>query len=178
MRWEKAAALIPWFTFESGFSKKSRLPLKWGWAGDKSIFSAGYIDLGHVIRSKRNIILFKKEINTVMTHETVQQEKKVEVFQHLKTNISLKFFEFDKRIRWVLILELEELFVHIEESFFHSQSTLEAFDIRIRIIGTLKLDFPFKNNKSRISAKNPLLLCKIAVACGAACCFQDIEITS
>ncbi len=41
MRWEKPAALIPWFTFESGFSKKSRLPLKWGWAGDKNI-SAGY----------------------------------------------------------------------------------------------------------------------------------------
>jgi len=84
MRWEKAAALIPWFTFESGFSKKSRLPLKWGWAGDKNIFSAGYIDLGHVFRGKRNIILFTKEINTVMTHETVQQEKKVEAFPTLK----------------------------------------------------------------------------------------------
>ncbi len=63
----------------------------------------------------------------------------------------------------------KELFVHIEE-LFDSPSTLEAFDIRIRIIGTLKLDFPFKNNKSRISAKNPLLLCKIAVAYGAAVC--------
>jgi hypothetical protein len=87
MRWEKAAALIPWFTFESGFSKKSRLPLKWGWAGDKNIFSAGYTDLGHVFRGKRNIILFKKEINTVMTHETVQQEKKVEVFPTLKGTV-------------------------------------------------------------------------------------------
>ncbi len=61
----------------------------------------------------------------------------------------------------------KELFVHIEESF-DSPSTLEAFDIRKRIIGTLKLDFPFqKNNKSRISAK---LLCKIAIAYGAAVC--------
>jgi hypothetical protein len=39
----------------------------------------------------------------------------------------------------------KELFVHIEESF-DSPSTLEAFDIRIMIIGTLKLYFPFKNN--------------------------------
>ncbi len=61
----------------------------------------------------------------------------------------------------------KELFVHIEESF-DSPSTLEAFDIRIRIIGTLKLDFSFKNTRSSISAKNPLLLCKIAVSYVAA----------
>ncbi len=41
----------------------------------------------------------------------------------------------------------KEVFVHNEESF-DSPSTLEAFDIGIRIIGTLKLDFPLKITKA------------------------------